>query len=114
MLQGSIQFSGEPFTRNSSFIHYCSWLLSISAKILALVVFGRQVVRTLILVVIFFYFMFVWVSAINPTLRAISIFGMFVINLFMAYNLLLARLERPYRDALKPMTQEPDKHETHP
>ena len=70
--------------------------------------------RTLTLAVVFFYFMFVWVSAINPTLRAISIFGMFVINLFMAYNLVLAFLERPYRDALKLMTQDPDKHETHP
>ena len=44
--------------------------------------------------------MFVWVSAINPALTAISIFGMFIINLFMVYNLLLACLERPYRDAL--------------
>ena len=58
-------------------------------------------VRTLSLAVVFVYFMFVWVSAINPTLRAISIFGMLVINLFMAYNLVLAFLERPYRDPLK-------------
>jgi hypothetical protein len=76
-----------------------------------LVVSGVKSLRTLALVVIFFYFMFVWVSAINDALRNISIFLMFVINLFMAYNLLLASLERPYRDALAEMSRAPDKHE---
>jgi hypothetical protein len=44
--------------------------------------------------------MFIWASTVQPTLRSISIFGMFLVNLFMLYNLILARLERPYRDIL--------------
>ena len=70
-----------------------------------LVVSGVRIVRTLVMLMIFFYFMFVWASAVKPTLRNISIFGMFVINLIMLYNLLLAWLERPYRDALAAMTR---------
>lgn len=65
-----------------------------------LVVSGIRIVRTVIVVLIFFYFMFIWASTVQPTLRSISIFGMFLINLFMLYNLILARLERPYRDIL--------------
>lgn len=76
-----------------------------------LVVSGIRLVRIIMLVLIFFYLMFVWVSAINPALRTISIFGMFLINLVMIHNLILARLERPYRDALKAMTGEPERHE---
>ncbi len=76
-----------------------------------LVVSGIRIVRTLIVVLIFFYFMFIWASTVQPTLRSISVFGMFLVNLFMLYNLVLARLERPYRDALAVMTREPETHE---
>ncbi|MCX5889867.1 MAG: hypothetical protein NTY36_10490 [Deltaproteobacteria bacterium] len=76
-----------------------------------LVVSGIRIVRTLLVVLIFFYFMFIWASTVQPTLRSISVFGMFLVNLFMLYNLVLARLERPYRDALGLITKEPEKHE---
>jgi hypothetical protein len=76
-----------------------------------LVVSGVRLVRTVILVLIFFYFMFIWASTVQPTLREISLFGMFGINLSMFWYLLQARLERPYRDALERMTREPEKHE---
>jgi hypothetical protein len=62
-------------------------------------------------VMIFFYFMFIWASTVQPTLRAISVFGMFVINLYMFYNLLLARMERPYREALGLVNRAPEKQE---
>jgi hypothetical protein len=76
-----------------------------------LVVSGIRIVRTLLVVLIFFYFMFIWASTVQPTLRSISVFGMFLVNVFMLYNLILARLERPYRDALSAITKEPEKHE---
>jgi hypothetical protein len=61
-------------------------------------------------VLIFFYFMFIWASTVQPTLRSISIFGMFLVNLFMFYNLILARLERPYRDTLLKISQKLEDH----
>src|SRR5271157_849986 len=76
-----------------------------------LVVSGIRIVRTLLVILVFFYFMFIWASTVQPTLRSISVFGMFLVNLYMLYNLLLARLERPYRDALAAMTGEPERHE---
>lgn len=76
-----------------------------------LVVSGVRIVRTIIFVVIFFYFMFIWASSVQPTLRSISLFGMFFINLVLFYNLLLARLERPYRDALMKIAEDPENHD---
>jgi hypothetical protein len=76
-----------------------------------LVVSAIRIVRTIFVVMIFFYFMFIWASTVQPTLRAISVFGMFVINLYMFYNLLLARMERPYREALGLVNRAPEKQE---
>ena len=110
MLQGLVNLLASPFTEIGILIVLLIAFFALR-KDPRLVVSGVRLLRTLILVLIFFYLMFVWVSAIRPALSAISIFGMFIINLFMLYNLLLARLERPYRDALTAMTQEPERHE---
>ena len=110
MLQGLIKFLSSPFTEIAILIVLLLAFFTLR-KDPRLVVSGVEWLRNLILVLIFFYLMFVWVSAIRPILSAISIFGMFLINLFMFYNLILARLERPYRDALTAMTQEPERPE---
>ena len=52
-----------------------------------------------------------WGSLIVPSLRAISVFGMFIINIYLFYYLLLARMERPYRDTLTALSQNPEKEE---
>jgi len=110
MIQALINLLASPFTEIAILVVLLVAFFTLR-KDPRLVVSGVRMVRTLILVLIFFYLMFVWVSAIRPALSAISIFGMFVINLFMLYNLTLARLERPYRDALTAITQEPENHE---
>ena len=110
MLQGLVNILASPFTEIGILVLLLIAFITLR-KDPRLVVSGIRIVRTLILVLIFFYLMFVWVSAIRPALSAISIFGMFLINLVMLYNLILARLERPYRDALAAMTSEPEKHE---
>jgi hypothetical protein len=110
MLQGLINFLSSPFTEIAILIVLLIAFVTLR-KDPRLVVSGFRLIRTLILLLIFFYFMFVWVSAIRPALSTISIFGMFIINLFMFYNLVLSRLERPYRDALAAITGEPERHE---
>lgn len=110
MLQGLFSFLSSPFIEIAILIILLIAFITLR-KDPRLVVSGFRLIRTLILLLIFFYFMFVWVSAIRPALSGISIFGMFIINLFMFYNLVLSRLERPYRDALAMMTQEPERHE---
>jgi hypothetical protein len=77
-----------------------------------MVVSGIRIIRVIILLVIFLYFTLTWGSLIVPSLRAISVFGMFIINIYLFYNLLLARIERPYRDTLKALSQDPEKGET--
>jgi hypothetical protein len=72
---------------------------------------GIRLVRTIIIVIIFAYFTFIWASTVEPSLRHLSVFGMFLVNLIFLYHLILGRLERPYRDALDGLTQEPKKHD---
>jgi hypothetical protein len=76
-----------------------------------LLVSGVRFVRTFIVVLIFFCLFMIWNSLVNPSLRPIAVFGMFLLNLFMLYNLILARLERPYHKLLAAITQDPEKHE---
>ena len=77
-----------------------------------MVVSGVRVIRVIILLMIFLYFTLTWSSLIVPSLRAISVFGMFIINIYLFYYLLLSRIERPYRDALTALSQNPEKDET--
>jgi len=77
-----------------------------------MVVSGIRIIRVIILLIIFLYFTLTWGSLIVPSLRAISVFGMFIINLYLFYYLLLARIERPYRDTLTALSQNPEKPET--
>jgi Ca2+/Na+ antiporter len=72
-----------------------------------LVVSGISMVRTVVLLLIFLYFLWNWSSEIPPSLRSASVFGMFLINLYMLFNLTLTRLERPYRNALENLGQDP-------
>jgi hypothetical protein len=76
-----------------------------------LAISGVRLVRVLMLLLIFLYLMFVWVSAIRPGLSAISVFGMFIVNMVLLYYLILARLLRPYHIALESMIKEPEKPE---
>jgi len=72
---------------------------------------GINLLRVIVLLIIFLYFTWSWATLIPPSLRAFSVFGMFVINFYFAYCLMLNRIERPYRNALAAMAQEPEKHE---
>ncbi|MEJ2671374.1 MAG: hypothetical protein P8168_04065 [Deltaproteobacteria bacterium] len=71
-----------------------------------------RMVRMAIVIAAFIYFVFIWASTVQPTLRSISIFGMFIINIVMCYYLILSRFEGPYRDALLAISTHPDHHET--
>ena len=77
-----------------------------------MVVSGVRLIRVIILLIIFLYFTLTWGSLIVPSLRAISVFGMFIINLYLFYYLLLARMERPYRDTLTALSQNPEQDDT--
>ncbi len=69
------------------------------------------VLRIIILLIIFTYFLLSWASGIRPALAQAAVFGMFVINLFFLYSLILSRLERPYRDALAGYCRDPQNPE---
>ncbi|MDD3579769.1 MAG: hypothetical protein PHW74_01970 [Desulfobacca sp.] len=65
-------------------------------------------IRTIVMLLLFIYFLWNWSSEIPPSLRNTSVLGMFLINLFLIKNVILGRLERPYRDALETYGQAPE------
>ncbi|MCG6905756.1 MAG: hypothetical protein LJE63_03945 [Desulfobacteraceae bacterium] len=67
--------------------------------------------RTVIMILLFIYFLWNWSSEIPPSLRNTSVLGMLIINLFFIKNLVLARWEKPYRDALEAYAREPENEE---
>lgn len=75
------------------------------------VVSGLTMARTLVLLLIFLYLVWNWSSEIPPSLRNSSVLGMFIINLYILFLVILSRVERPYRDALAAFAREPEKLE---
>jgi hypothetical protein len=61
---------------------------------------GFSWVRTIVLVGLFVYFAWNWATSISPIITRLSVLGMFVINIYMFYNLLLGNLDEKYRLAL--------------
>jgi hypothetical protein len=68
-----------------------------------------SLIRISLLVLIFIYFLLSWASGVRPALAEAAVFGMFIINVFMLFSLILARLERPFRDSLGAYCDEPQK-----
>ena len=78
---------------------------------------GFSRLKVFILLIIFFYFAWmpiVWPSLIPSSMLTLSIFGMFVVNFYLVYSLVLARIERPYRERLANLAQEPRNQEIFP
>jgi hypothetical protein len=79
-----------------------------------LVVSGISRLKVIILLVIFIYFAWmpiVWPTLIPSLMLSLSVAGMFVINFYLLYSVLLARVERPYRDALAGLSRGLEKQE---
>lgn len=66
-----------------------------------------RAVRLVILALIFFYFLWSLSSLVLPSLRNVNLFGMILINLGMAWQIINTYLERPYRRALVDFVREP-------
>jgi len=68
---------------------------------------GFEIFKNVIMIIIFIYFSLSWSTVVNPSLRTASILGMFIINLFLAWHVLLNRVEIPYQVALKSCIEKP-------
>jgi hypothetical protein len=109
MFQSVISFFGAPVTELIIFI-----LLVTYAIIYRHDRRGISLLKVVILVIVFIYFAWmpiVWPSLIPASMLTLSVFGMFTVNFYFLYSLILARIERPYREALATLAREPEKHE---
>jgi hypothetical protein len=109
MFQSVIGFLGAPVTELIIFI-----LLMTYSVIHRHDTRGISVLKMVILLIVFIYFAWmpiVWPSLIPSSMLVLSVFGMFVVNFYFLYSLILARIERPYREALATLAREPEKHE---
>ena len=105
-----LNFLGSAYIQIVIFFLLCAYFVR-HRRDPRMVVSGVRLIRVIILLIIFLYFALTWGSLIVPSLRAISVFGMFIINIYLFYFLLLARIERPYRDTLTALGQNPEKEE---
>jgi Ca2+/Na+ antiporter len=109
MFQNVIGFLGAPFTELIIFILLVAYFVIHRHDRQ-----GISLLKVFILVIIFIYFAWmpiVWPSLIPSSMRTLSVLGMFVVNFYFLYSLILARIERPYREALANLVREPEKHE---
>ena len=109
MFQYVIGFLGAPFTELIIFV-----LLAAYSVIHRHDRRGISLLKVFILLIIFIYLAWmpiVWPSLIPSSMLTLSVFGMFVVNFYFLYSLILARIERPYRQALANLVREPKKHE---
>jgi hypothetical protein len=113
MFQNVIGFLGTPFTELIIFILLMTYFV-IHRHDKRLLMSGVSRLKVAMLLVIFIYFAWmpiVWPSLIPGSMLALSVFGMFVVNFYFLYSLILARIERPYREALARLAGDPEKHE---
>ncbi len=61
---------------------------------------GFSWLRTIILLLLFLYFGWNWTTSISRVITRFSVLGMFFINIYMVYNLMLGSLNEKYRLAL--------------
>jgi hypothetical protein len=61
---------------------------------------GFNWLRTIIMLALFLYFAWNWATSISGVISRFSILGMFFINMYMVYNLVLGALDEKYRLAL--------------
>jgi hypothetical protein len=111
MFQSVIGFLGAPFTELVIFILLVAYVVIYRHnKHLA----GINKMKVILLLVIFIYFAWmpiVWPSLIPSSMLTLSIFGMFSVNFYLFYSLVLARIEYPYRELLATLAQEPGNQE---
>jgi hypothetical protein len=69
------------------------------------------IIRLAVLAAVFFFFLLSAYSAVNPAIRQVSVVGMVLINLLFLVNVILAFLERPYRDVLEAYALQPENQE---
>jgi len=77
------------------------WYFFAHRKDPRMVVSRMGLVHLLLLSLVFLYLLLSWASGIRPALAQVSVFGMFLINLYLLDVVVLSRLEGPYRDALE-------------
>ena len=109
MFQSVIDFLGAPFTELIIFVLLVAYFVIHRHEKR-----GVSVLKVVMLLIIFIYFAWmpiVWPSLIPSSMLTLSVFGMFVVNFYFLYSLILARIERPYRQALANLVREPEKHE---
>jgi hypothetical protein len=78
---------------------------------------GISRLKIFILLIVFVYFAWmpiVWPSLIPSSMLTLSIFGMFIVNFYFFYSIVLAHIEWPYRERLENLAQEPSKQEIFP
>jgi hypothetical protein len=114
MFQSVLGMLSAPFTELIIFVLLVAYVvIRRNDKRLA----GISRLKIFILLIVFVYFAWmpiVWPSLIPASMLTLSIFGMFAVNFYFIYSLVLSRIEWPYRERLTNLAHEPANQEIFP
>ena len=114
MFQSVLGILGAPFTELIIFVLLMAYVvIHRRDKRLS----GISRLKIFILLIIFVYFAWmpiVWPTLIPASMLTLSVFGMFAVNFYFVYSLVLARVEWPYRERLANLAREPASQDNFP
>jgi hypothetical protein len=108
MMEFLITFQSTIYAQIGLFLGLAALYVSSQRKLPAFHVLSFAVVRLAMTVALFLYLFLNWSSEVNPSLRNASVWGMFFVNLYLLWQIILTRLELPYRLALGACGRQPD------
>lgn len=109
MMEYLVQLQSTVYAQIGIFLILGASYLISQRKLPTFRIVGFAVIRLAIIIALFIYLFLNWSSEVNPSLRNASVLGMFVVNLYMLWQVILIRMELPYRQALEACAENPHK-----
>lgn len=108
MMEFLISFQSTIYAQIGLFLGLTAIYVSSQRKLPTFHVLSFASVRLAMTSALFLYLFLNWSSEVNPSLRNVSVWGMFLVNLYLFWQIILTRLELPYRLALEACGRKPD------
>jgi hypothetical protein len=109
MVEYLVKLQSTVYAQIGIFLFLAAVYLVSQRKLPTFRIVGFAVMRIVLIVALFIYLFLNWSSEVNPSLHNASVLGMFIVNLYMVWQVILTRMELPYRKALEACAENPAK-----
>jgi hypothetical protein len=111
MMEFLVKFQSTVYAQIGLFLVLAALYLISQRKLPTFRIMGFAVIRLVIVSALFLYLFLNWSSEVNPSLRNASVMGIFIVNLYTLWQVILTRMELPYRLALDACGRQPKNSE---